>query len=128
MNAPLPSGHFSDPSGEGPRFRAAGDLTLDLFHRDGRVDDLWLGLLPDEFAILWKLAAQPGERLTVLELLGELWSTVTELPGDLLAVPFSALRRKLAAAGVAYLICTDGEGRFFIEVPAPSGLSSAAAS
>lgn len=46
-----------------PRFRQLGDLTLDLFHHDGRVEDCWLGLDPPEFALLWRLAAAPQRRL-----------------------------------------------------------------
>jgi DNA-binding response OmpR family regulator len=42
------------------RFREAGDVTLDLAHRDGRVEDKWLGLQPAEFALLWRLAEEPG--------------------------------------------------------------------
>jgi hypothetical protein len=37
------------------------------------------------------------------------------------------IRGKLAQAGVAYLICTDGEGRFFLEAPAPPGPSHCSA-
>jgi DNA-binding response OmpR family regulator len=43
-----------------PRFRHVGDLTLDLFHHDGRVDDQWLSLEPHEFALLWRWAREPG--------------------------------------------------------------------
>ena len=46
-----------------PRFRQLGDLTLDLFHQDGRVEDCWLGLDPLEFTLLWRLAAAPQRRL-----------------------------------------------------------------
>jgi hypothetical protein len=42
-------------------FREAGDLTLDLLHRDGRVDDKWLGLEPPEFECLWALANDRSE-------------------------------------------------------------------
>jgi DNA-binding response OmpR family regulator len=124
MNAPLPSGHFAGPKGEGPRFRDAGELTLDRFHRDGRVDDLWVGLLPDQFALLWRLAAHPGERLTGQQLLAEIWPLAAdEAEQGYIAAQIAAMRGKLAVAGVAYLICTDGEGRFFVEVPALPGLS-----
>lgn len=43
-----------------PRFRDLGDLTLDLFHHDGRVEDRWLALDPAEFELLWRLAKRPG--------------------------------------------------------------------
>ncbi|MCZ8370163.1 MAG: winged helix-turn-helix domain-containing protein [Porphyrobacter sp.] len=123
MNAPLPSDHFSDPSHEGARFRQAGEMTLDLFHRDGRVDDIWLGLGADEFALLWRLAAQPGERLTGQQLLADAWHLADETQHESMAAHAARMRGKLAGAGVAYLICTDGEGRFFLEAPSPSGPS-----
>jgi two-component system, OmpR family, response regulator len=121
MNAPLPSHHFSDPSLEGARFREAGEMTLDLFHRDGRVDDIWLGLRAEEFALLWRLAAQPGERLTLEQLLAD------EREQESMKAHVARIRGKLAQAGVAYLICTDGEGRFFLEAPAPPGPSHCSA-
>lgn len=43
-----------------PRFRDLGDLTLDLFHHDGRVEDCWLALEPAEFELLWLLAKEPS--------------------------------------------------------------------
>jgi len=51
---------FADGETVLPRFRHIVDLTLDLMHHDGRVEDLWLHLEPDEFALLWRLARQPG--------------------------------------------------------------------
>ncbi len=56
-----------------PRFRIIGDVTLDLFHRDGRVDDKWLGFHPREFELLWRLSEAPGERVTKKQLLTEVW-------------------------------------------------------
>lgn len=123
MNASLPSSHFPDPPGDGPRFREAGEMTLDLFHRDGRVDDVWLGLSPEEFALLWRLAAQPGERLTESQLEAEAWHMPREPQQDGAGAHFTRMRTKLAAAGVAYLVCTDGEGRLFLEAPPTAGFS-----
>ena len=37
------------------RYRDAGPVVLDLFHRDGRIERQWLGLHPREFALLWRL-------------------------------------------------------------------------
>ena len=34
-----------------PRFCEIRDVTLDLLHRDGRVEDSWLGLHPREFEL-----------------------------------------------------------------------------
>jgi two-component system, OmpR family, response regulator len=54
---------FADGETTLPRFRHIGDLTLDLMHHDGRVEDRWLGLDPDEFALVWRLARHPGQCL-----------------------------------------------------------------
>jgi two-component system, OmpR family, response regulator len=123
MNAPLQSDHFSDPSRENARFREAGEMTLDLFHRDRRVDDIWLGLRAEEFELLWRLAAQPIERLTMQQLLADAWHLAGEPEQEGIASHVARMRGKLAGAGVAYLSCTDGEGRFFLEAPSPSGSS-----
>lgn len=127
MNAPLPSVHFPDAAGIGPRFREAGELTLDLFHRDGRVDDIWLGLLPEEFAVLWRLAERPGERLAAVQLDAEVWQIPRGPDHGGLAGQIARMRAKLSAAGVAYLLCTDGDGRFFLDVPPAAGLARFAA-
>ena len=71
MNAPPPPGQFPQSAVMIPRFREAGDVTLDLLHRDGRVDDRWLALHPREFAVLWRLAQQPAQRITPQQLLAE---------------------------------------------------------
>jgi len=47
-----------------PRFRHVGDLTLDLLHHDGRVEDRWLALQPHEFDILWRWAREPHRCLS----------------------------------------------------------------
>jgi two-component system, OmpR family, response regulator len=54
---------FADGETTLPRFRHLGDLTLDLMHHDGRVEDRWLELDPDEFALMWRLAREPGQCL-----------------------------------------------------------------
>ncbi len=62
MNAILSASRFQGSDEMIPRLRAAGDVTLDLFHRDGRVEDCWFGLPPREFALIWRLAEHPGNR------------------------------------------------------------------
>lgn len=59
MSAIDPAHLFASGETMLPRFRHVGDLTLDLFHHDGRVDDRWLGLEPHEFALLWRWAREP---------------------------------------------------------------------
>lgn len=117
MNAPLPSTHFVDGEADDPRFREAGDLVLDRFHSDGRVDDVWLGLSPREFALLWRLAASPGERLCEVQLRGEAWRIAFDPENDGVEPHIARVRGKLAAAGVGHLICTDGDNRHFLDAP-----------
>ena len=127
MNAFLPPGYFSDIDVNGPRFREVGDLTLDRVHRDGRVDDRWLGLHPREFALLWRLAEQPGVRLTQTQLLAEALRLQSEPLCQSVAATIMRLRAKLAAVGLARLIATDGDGGYFLIVsPLPTGASPAA--
>ncbi len=105
-----------------PRFREAGYVTLDLFHRDGRVDDRWLGLHPREFALLWRLAEQPGERMTRRQLLAEVWRIHFEPDTNSVAVHVARVRSKLEPFGLARLIGTHPEGGYFLDVPPASGL------
>lgn len=128
MNAPLPSRHFpeaceqaGDESGV-RRFREAGDLTLDRKHRDGRVDDRWLGLSPCEFGLLWRLAEQPGERVTAGQLLAEVCLFAFGPACGAVPEEIGGARAKLGAAGLAHLIGGDAAGGYVLEVPAASGL------
>jgi len=127
VNAPLASDHFPGNDMVGPRFREAGEMVLDQFHRDGRVDAQWLGLHPCEFALLWRLAEQPGERLCGQQLHLEAFRITQGPEHEGIAADIARLRDKLAAAGAGHLICTDGDGRYFIEVPPDNGLSRLAA-
>lgn len=123
MNAPLPSCYFPDiPEAEAavPRFRAVGDLTLDLFNHDGRVDAEWLGLSLQEFALLWRLAAAPGERLTSPELSADARRVAFDPGGDAIAVHMAQVRAKLVAAGLPHLLRSDPEDGHFIDPP-PAG-------
>lgn len=123
MNAPLSSGYFPDNDMNGPRFREAGEMVLDQFHRDGRVDAQWLGLHPREFALLWRLAEQPGARMSSQQLRTEAFCIMIDPEPEGISADIARLRGKLAAAGAGHLICTDGDGRFFLEVPPDQGLS-----
>jgi DNA-binding response OmpR family regulator len=62
VNAILSASRFQRSDEMIPRLREAADMTLDLFHRDGRAEDCWLGLHPREFALIWRLAEHPGNR------------------------------------------------------------------
>lgn len=123
MNAQLPSNYFNDiPEAEPApaRFRAVGDLTLDLFNHDGRVDAEWLGLSLTEFALLWRLAAAPGKRLTNPELGGDAKRAVSNPGGQEIAAHMAQVRAKLVAAGLPHLLRSDTEDGHFIEPP-PAG-------
>lgn len=106
-----------------PRFREAGDVTLDLFHRDGRVDDRWLALHPREFALLWRLAEQPGERITRQQLLAEVWRIHFEPESNSVAVHVARVRAKLEPFGLARMIGTHPDGGYFLDVPPMAGLA-----
>lgn len=117
MNAPLASDEFSDRFLVCPRFREAGDVTLDRFHHDGRVDDRWLNLQPGEFALLWRLAARPAERLSENQLRSEAWPVAHDPEIDGIATHVAGLRAKLEPSGLAQLIGTDCDGRYFLDLP-----------
>ena len=123
MNALSSHDQFPDRDVMIPRFREAGDVTLDLFHRDGRVDDRWLALHPREFALLWRLAQQPGERLTRQQLLAEVWRIHFEPETNSLAVHVARVRAKLEPFGLGRLIGTHPDGGYFLDAPPAAGLS-----
>jgi len=124
---PLATGLFSHAGSTMPRFREAGDLTLDRLHRDGRVDDRGLGLHPREFALLWRLAARPGERLTGQQWCVEAWHALPAPHSDRLAAHVMRLRDKLAPVALAHLIAIDAHGRYYIDAPLGRSSSGIAA-
>ncbi|BDI61947.1 winged helix-turn-helix domain-containing protein [Qipengyuania nanhaisediminis] len=104
-----------------PRFREAGELTLDLFHRDGRVDDRWLGFHPREFELLWRLAEQPGQRMTRRELLADVWRIHFEPETNSVAVHVARVRSKLDPFGLAAMLATHPEGGYYLDAPPSPG-------
>ncbi len=111
MNALPAPGHFPAHNMVTPRFREAGDLTLDLLNRDGRVCDCWLGLSPPEFALLWRLAEQPGERISRYEPEAESF-----------ALHAARLRARLDPFGLRSMIADHPDGGFFLHLPPAAGL------
>ena len=87
-----------------PRFRDLGDLTLDLFHHDGRVEDRWLALDPAEFELLWRLAKAPGRCLPDQALVG--WVR-DQRNAELALMRLSA---KLAAHHLGHVLARHNEG------------------
>lgn len=100
-----------------PRFREAGDITLDLFHRDGRVDDKWLALHPREFELLWRLAEEPGKRLTRKQLLADVWRITIEPETNSVAVHVARVRAKLDTFGLAGILVTHPNGGYLLNTP-----------
>lgn len=104
-----------------PRFREVGDLTLDLLHRDGRVEDRWLGFHPREFELVWRLAECPGEPVTRRQLLSDVWRIEHEPQTNSVAVHVARVRSKLAHFGLAELLITHPESGYLVAaLPGPS--------
>lgn len=100
-----------------PRFIEAGDVTLDLFHRDGRVEDCWLHLHPREFELLWRLAQSPGQRLSRMQLLAEVWRIKQEPGTNSVAVHVARVRGKLDRFGLGRMLMTHPEGGYYLDAP-----------
>ena len=107
-----------DPHELIPRFREAGPVTLDLFHRDGRADGRWVGLHPREFALLWRLAAEPGRRVSRRDLLADVWRMEFEPETNSLEVHVARTRGKLDVFGLAWLIETHPHGGYLLSAAA----------
>ncbi len=117
MNSNAVSSLFPDSDTLIPRFREAGDVTLDLFHRDGRVEDRWLGLHPREFELLWRLAEQMGEPMTKQQLLADVWRISYEPETNSVAVHVARVRAKLASFGLSGMLVTHPDGGYFLDAP-----------
>ncbi|MEL6530623.1 MAG: winged helix-turn-helix domain-containing protein [Pseudomonadota bacterium] len=117
MSSTAASSLFPDSDTLIPRFREAGDVTLDLFHRDGRVEDRWVGLHPREFELLWRLAEQPGQPMTRQQLLLDVWRITIELETNSVAVHVARVRAKLAPFGLSRILATHPDGGYFLDAP-----------
>lgn len=95
-----------------PRQRRVGPLLLDLVHRDAAAKGRWLALHPREFALLWRLADTPGERVPRERLLRDVWRLAHVPATNSLEVHVSRLRAKLAPAQAAWLVETDPRGGY----------------
>jgi len=100
-----------------PRFREAGDVTLDLLHRDGRVDDRWLSLHPREFGLVWRLAQEPGQRVSKRQLLADVWRITFDPETNSVAVHVARVRAKLQPFGLARILATHPEGGYYLDTP-----------
>lgn len=117
MSSARPQNLFPDSDTMIPRFRVAGDVTLDLFHRDGRVDDRWLAFHPREFELLWRLAQQPGQRMTRKELLRDVWRIEHEPETNSVAVHVARIRAKLEPHGLSTILATHPDGGYYLNTP-----------
>lgn len=117
MSSKVASRFFPDNGTMIPRFREAGEVTLDLFHRDGRVDDRWLNFHPREFELLWRVAEQRGGRVTKRELLADVWRIDYDPETNSVAVHVARIRSKLGTFGMADLLATHPDGGYFINAP-----------
>lgn len=98
------------------RQRQIGALLLDLVRRDGLVAGRALGLHPREFALLWRLADEPGRAVSAALLLRDVWQLRFRPETNSLAVHVSRLRAKLRLAGLDGLIETGPEGGYRLAV------------
>jgi two-component system OmpR family response regulator len=69
-----------------------GPLTLDLLRRDARRGPSWLSLHPREFAVLWRLADEPGTLVSRRQLLTDVWRISQEPETNSVEVHVSRLR------------------------------------
>ncbi len=110
----------SDMFGLLPRWRTQGPLTLDLFHRDARKGARWLHLHPREFGVLWRLADEPGKRVSRSGLLKDVWRIDHDPETNSVEVHVSRLRAKLADAGCENLVLTAPEGGYRLQTAFPN--------
>lgn len=100
-----------------PRYRRHGPLQLDLIAREAFVGGRAAGLHPREFALLWRLLDQPGQAVSKQTLLRDVWHLRFQPETNSLAVHVSRLRAKLALAGLAHLVQSDGAGGYLLAWP-----------
>ena len=104
--------NVADMLGMLPRWRNVGPLVLDLFHRDARHLNRWIGLHPREFGLLWRLADRPGEVVSRRQLLEDVWRIRHDPETNSVEVHVSRLRSKLAGCDCASLVATVPEGGY----------------
>lgn len=97
-----------------PRTRYIGDLRLDLFLREGFVNQRRLGLHPMEFGLIWRLADDEHAVVSRRELLADVWQVHHELETNTVAVHVCRVREKLAACGITNLIKTHENGGYYL--------------
>ena len=117
MNALSISDSFRSGDLSASRFREAGDVTLDLAHRDGRVEDKWLGLQPPEFALLWRLAEEPGWPVSDGDLAVAMGYSSRESGHKWLVSCAAEVERRLKALDVVGLVEAHPDGGWVLTLP-----------
>ena len=96
------------------RSRAIGALRIDILEREAFVGQVPVNLHPREFALLWRLADQPGRPVTKRQLLRDVWRIGYIPETNSLAVHVSRLREKLRRFGLDWMITTTASGDYML--------------
>ncbi|MDN3646445.1 winged helix-turn-helix domain-containing protein [Pontixanthobacter aestiaquae] len=97
-----------------PRFLKAGDIRLDLFHRDASVGGSWIGLHPREFEVLWRLAETPDVVVSRTRLLKDVWRLNHDPETNRVEVNISRIRSKLHPFRLSWMVRTSDAGGYFL--------------
>ncbi len=100
-----------------PRLRRIGNLTLDLLAREAYQGERPLNLNPREFALIWRLAENPNQPVSKVELIHDVWRMGFVPETNSIAVHMSRLRRKLSVVGIKNLIDTVPSGGYALRTP-----------
>ena len=109
-----------------PRFLQAGDIRLDLFHRDGRVGGRWIGFHPREFEVVWRLAETPETIVSRMRLLKDVWRLGHDPETNRVEVNISRIRSKLHPFRLSWMVGTGDAGGYFLTTGAIRGEISSA--
>ena len=97
--------------------RRHGRLELDPRQRDVLADGRFLRLHPREFALLWRLAEEPGELVPRADLLRDVLGLTIEPRTNALAVHVCRLRKKLHTVRLSHLLVTGSSGGSYALMP-----------
>lgn len=110
-----------------PRLRDFGALKLDLVSRSAIGHGKPLNLNPREFALLWRLAESPNQKISKQVLIRDVWRMGFMPRTNSIAVHMSRLRRKLGFAGLEDMIETAFQGGYRLRMPSIADPQSALA-
>ena len=72
-----------------------GPLTIDKLRHEVKLGVRKINLTPTEFALLWRLASEPGRVFRRDELLGDVWGDAVTVEDRTVDTHMSKVRRKL---------------------------------